>query len=155
MPPLHFVLVFTFLRLAPPATLAVRGRFLTVVCLIIAPAFSFNCSSSRFSWLLNLAVQRCRSGFRGATSSTHVLVSGTGISPKFPYFCICSSSGWASAIVRPWKAGDYPKIRNYSIFVLFGWRFVFGKIMRWEGREPPPIQMSSRLWAKIKLLLSF
>ena len=31
-----------FLRLAPPATLAVRRRFLTVVCLIIAPAFSFN-----------------------------------------------------------------------------------------------------------------
>ena len=27
-----------FLPLAPPATLAVRGRFLTVVCLIIVPA---------------------------------------------------------------------------------------------------------------------
>ena len=66
-PPLHFVLVFAFssrlpplrkgfdvgfpchsacvllqlvfLRLAPPATLAVRGGFLTVVCLIIAPFF--------------------------------------------------------------------------------------------------------------------
>ena len=31
------LLQFAFLRLAPPATLAVRGRFLTVLCLIIAP----------------------------------------------------------------------------------------------------------------------
>ena len=25
---------------------------------------------------------------------------------------------------------------NWSLFVLFKWRFVFGIIMRWEGREP-------------------
>ena len=24
----------------------------------------------------------------------------------------------------------------WSVFLLFGWRFVFGIIMRWEGREP-------------------
>ena len=28
------------------------------------------------------------------------------------------------------------KIGNWSVFVLCGWRFVFGIIMRWEGREP-------------------
>ena len=39
-------------------------------------------------------------------------------------------------MVRPWEAGIYPKIRNWSVFVLFGWRFVFGIIMNWEGREP-------------------
>ena len=39
-------------------------------------------------------------------------------------------------MIRPWKAGNYLKIGNGSVFVLFGWRFVFEKIMRWEGREP-------------------
>ena len=34
------------------------------------------------------------------------------------------------------KAGDDLKICNWSVFVLFGWRFVFGIIMRWERREP-------------------
>ena len=116
VPPFHFVLVFAFLCLAPPAMLAVRGRFLTlvsliiapafsfnrlsssrpprprwrsarvflaVVCLIIAPAFSFNCFSSRFSWLHSLAVQRFWGGFRGATPSTHVLVTYL-MEPGFP-----------------------------------------------------------------------
>ena len=41
-------------------------------------------------------------------------------------------------MVWPWKAGDYLKIGNWSVFVLFGWCFVFGIIMRWEGREPFP-----------------
>ena len=57
-------------------------------------------------------------------------------------------------MVRPWKAGNYPNIGNQSVFVLFGWRFVIGIIMSWEGRESPSFQMSSRLWEKIKLLLS-
>ena len=39
-------------------------------------------------------------------------------------------------MVRPWKAGSYPKLGSWSVFVLLGWRFVFGIIMRWEGREP-------------------
>ena len=39
-------------------------------------------------------------------------------------------------MVRPWKAGIYPKISNWSVFVLFGWRLVFGIIMKWDGREP-------------------
>ena len=33
------------------------------------------------------------------------------------------------------EAGNYLKIGNWSVFVLFGWRFVFGIIMRWEARE--------------------
>ena len=66
---------------------------------------------SRFSWLHSQAVQRCGSGFRGAASSIHGLVRGTGISPNFPYFCICGSSGWASVMVWPWKAGNYLRIR--------------------------------------------
>ena len=37
--------------------------------------------------------------------------------------------------------GNHLKIGNWSVFVLFGWCFVFGIIMRWEGRE-----ISSRLW---------
>ena len=82
------LLQFAFLRLAPPATLAVRGRFLTAVCLIIAPFSSrphhhaggtrevFGgglpyCSACillqllyfEFSWLHSLVVQRCGSGF--------------------------------------------------------------------------------------------
>ena len=82
------LLQFAFLRLAPPAMLAVRGRVLTVVCLAIAPfssrppatlavrgrfltgglpyysdCVSFNDFSSRFSWLHSQAVQRCESGF--------------------------------------------------------------------------------------------
>ena len=119
----------------PPATPAVRGRFLTVVCLFIAffssrplrhaggtrevldgdlPYYSvyvsFNYFSSRLSRLHSQAVQMCGSGFRGAASSTHDLVSGAGISPNFPYFCICGSSGWASVMVRPWKADN--NLRN-------------------------------------------
>ena len=72
----------------PPATLAVRGKFLTVVCLIIAPSssrsprhagsmrevfggglpyysvcVSFNEFSLRFSCLHSQAVQRCGSGY--------------------------------------------------------------------------------------------
>ena len=38
------------------------------------------------------------------------------------------------------------KIGNWSVWVLIGWRFVFGIIMRWDGREPPHRQMPSRLW---------
>ena len=64
--PCHSVRVFLespFFFLPSPAALAVRWRFLTVVCLIIAPVFSFNRFSSRFSWLHSLAVQRCGRGF--------------------------------------------------------------------------------------------
>ena len=46
------------------------------------------------------------------------------------------------------------KIGNGSVFVLFGSRLVFGIIMKWEQREPS-CQMPSRLWEKIKLLLSY
>ena len=58
-------------------------------------------------------------------------------------------------MVRPLKAGNCLKIGNWSVFVLFEWRFVFGIIMRWEGREPF-LQMPSRLWDyKAASLLSF
>ena len=51
------------------------------------------------------------------------------------------------------------EIGIWSIFVLFGWRFVFGIIMKRDGREPTS-QMPSRLWGIIKAasllrLLSF
>ena len=36
-------------------------------------------------------------------------------------------------MVRPWKAYNFLKVGNWSVFVLFGWRFVFGIIIRWEG----------------------
>ena len=32
-------------------------------------------------------------------------------------------------MVRPLKAGNYLKIGNLFVFVLFGWRFVLGIIM--------------------------
>ena len=38
-------------------------------------------------------------------------------------------------MVRPSKAGYCLEIGYWSVLVLFGWRFLFGKIMRWEGRE--------------------
>ena len=37
-------------------------------------------------------------------------------------------------MARPLKAGNYLKMGNLSVFVLFGWRFVYGIIMRWEGQ---------------------
>ena len=49
-----------------------------------------------------------------------------------------SQATLCSVTVRPWKAGNYLKICNWFVFVLFEWRFVFGIDMRWEGREPFP-----------------
>ena len=57
-------------------------------------------------------------------------------------------------MLRPLKAGNYIKIGNWSVFVLFGWRFEFGIITRWERREPFPSDATWRLWEIIKLLLS-
>ena len=37
------------------------------------------------------------------------------------------------------------EIGNWSVFVLLGWRFVFGIIIKRDGREPHS-QMPSRLW---------
>ena len=37
------------------------------------------------------------------------------------------------------------EIGHWSVFVLSGWRFVFGIIMKRDGREPTS-QMPSRLW---------
>ena len=72
----------------------------------------------------------------GAASSTHVLVCLARVSPYFPYFGECGSSGWAGVIVRPWKSGNYPKIGNLSVFVLLGLRFVFGINLIFEGLDP-------------------
>ena len=53
------LIIAPFFCLAPPATLAVRMRFLTMVCLIMMSAFP-----SRLSWLLNSqGVESCGSGF--------------------------------------------------------------------------------------------
>ena len=54
--------------------------------------------------------------------------------PEIPIFLHCGSSEWASVMVWLWKAGTYLKIGNWSVIVLFGWSFVFGIIVRWEGR---------------------
>ena len=43
-------------------------------------------------------------------------------------------------MVRPCKAGDYLEVCNWSVFELFIWRFVFGIIIRWGGREPFPFR---------------
>ena len=40
----------------------------------------------------------------------------------------------SSVMVLLWMAGNYLAFRELVRFVLFGWRFVFGIIMRWEGR---------------------
>ena len=50
-------------HLRPPATLAVRGRFLTGGMPYINVCVSFNYFTSRFSWLHCQAVQRCGRGF--------------------------------------------------------------------------------------------
>ena len=65
--------------------------------------------------------------------SIHGLVSGTGVSPNFPYFCICGSSGWASLLVLMYGLGRpviTSEIGNWSVFVVLGWRFIFGIIMK-------------------------
>ena len=41
------------------------------------------------------------SRFWRAASSTHVLVRRTKVSPSFPNFRTCGSSGWTSVMVRP------------------------------------------------------
>ena len=60
-------------------------------------------------------------------------------------------------MLRPRKAGNYPKIGHWPVFVLFGWRFVFGITMRWEGREPFPFRYHDCGISKAAflLLLSF
>ena len=61
-------------------------------------------------------------------------------------------------MVRPGKAGNYPKIGDRSVFVLFGRHFVFRIIMRWEGREPflpDAITTLGNIKADSLLLLSF
>ena len=103
-----------------------------MVCLMIAPAFSFNCISSSFSWLHSLAVQGCGSGFWGAASSTHNLVSGIGISPYFPYISAYAAYQGGLAL---WYGLQRPvttskQVSNWSVFVLLARLFVFGIIMR-------------------------
>ena len=95
----------------PPATLLVRGRFLMGGLPYYRDCVSSNCFESRISWLHSQAVQRCGSGFWWAASSTHGLVSGTGLSPNFSYFCMCGLSGWVGVKVQPLKAGHNPRNR--------------------------------------------
>ena len=57
-------------------------------------------------------------------------------------------------MVRPLTVGNYLKVGNWSVFVLFGGCFVFGIIMRWEGQEPFSFRRHNESWIK-KLLLSY
>ena len=57
--------------------------------------------------------------------------------------------GLGRPVITPLKIGN-----NWSVFVLFGWRFVFGIIMRWDGREPAPSDAITTLGI-LKLLLSY
>ena len=41
-----------------------------------------------------------------------------------------------NVMVRPWKAGNYLSNSSWSVFILLGWRFVFGIIIKRGGREP-------------------
>ena len=76
---------------------------------------SFNCCSSRFSWLHSQAVQRCGSGFWGAVSSTHVLVSGTG-TPRISH--ISAYAAYQGGLVVSYSPGRpviTPKIGHWSV----------------------------------------
>ena len=46
------------------------------------------------------------------------------------------------------------EIGNWSVFVILGWRFVFGIIMKRDGREPTSSDAITTLGI-IKLLLSY
>ena len=119
-------LQFAFLRrLAPPATLAVRRRFLTVVCLIIEP-FSSRLPATlavrgRFLTVVCLILVSAfplitclrvfpgfiAKRFKGGEFFSRSRICDSCSPPKFPYFCICGSSGWTSVMVRPRKGGNY------------------------------------------------
>ena len=66
------------------------------------------------------------------------------------YVCLFSTLSWprkkeregiirgraGGVMVRPWKAGNITsEIGNWSVFVLLGWRFVFGIIIKRDGRD--------------------
>ena len=57
-------------------------------------------------------------------------------------------------MVRPSKDGNYLKIGKWPVFISLGWRFVFGRIMRWEGRKHFPSDVITTM-GLIKLLLSY
>ena len=52
------------------------------------------------------------------------------------------------------EAGNYLKIGNWSVFVLFGWRFVFGIVRDGNGESPSHSDAITTL-GLIKLLLSY
>ena len=58
-------------------------------------------------------------------------------------------------MVRPLKVGNYLEIGNWFVFVLFGWRLVFGIIMGWEGRDLFPSDVIATLGKKKNLLLLY
>ena len=58
-------------------------------------------------------------------------------------------------MVRPWKADDYLKIGNWSVFVMFGCGFRIRDNYEMGRVRAFPIQMPSRLEEIIKLLLSW
>ena len=48
-----------------------------------------------------------------------------------------------------------PKIGNWSVFVLLGWRFVLGIIMKRDGREPTSSDVMTALVGIKKLFLYY
>ena len=69
---------------------------------------------------------------------------------------ICSTCAFidvVSVMVRPWPVIT-SEIGNWSVFVLLGWRFVFGSIIKRDGREPASSAAITTLGI-IKLLLSY
>ena len=68
-----------------------------------------------------------------------------------PSLCAVMTPCLCTAVAHPqlWYGLGRPEITseigNWSVFVLLGWRFVFGIIIKRDGREPHR-QMPSRLW---------
>ena len=48
-----------------------------------------------------------------------------------------------------------PKLGSWSVFVLVGWRLVFGIIMKRDGREPTSSDVITALVLLIKLFLYY
>ena len=57
-------------------------------------------------------------------------------SPWLPASCGPHQPLVPSVMIRTCKPGNYLKIDGVSVFILLGWRFVFGINMTWERRDP-------------------
>ena len=118
-----------------PAMLAVSGRFLTVVCLIFVSAFPSITSLRVFPGFI-------AKPFRGVELVLRSRIFESCSPPNFPHFCLCGSSGWASVMVRPWKAGNYLKNRSLVRF-----RIVWVAFCKRDNHDMRRARaMQARLW---------